>query len=178
MLRQKGLVQFPPAIAVLVIIFLIFIGWKYTQTSVPSSKPAPTDKVKIFLVSLEDEGKQGKKIGCNDSLVPQEVEILDTQDKVAAALEALLEFKDNNYQKGGLYSGLAYANLEVDDVIISNSQAKVLLSGSLNLGGECDDPRVEEQLKATVLQFPYIKETEIFLNDKPLHEVLSGKGGE
>lgn len=191
-LRQKGLGTPVIIAAVLVVVAVALIGWKYYQpqgaqvkppsaTASPQAAVSKSNKVKIFLVALEDNGKQGKKIGCDDSLISQEKEItagVKVEDQIKAALETLFSFKNSKYSAGSTYSGLANAQVKVDDVSISDGKAKVRLSGSLNLGGDCDNPRVEEQIKATVLQFSEVKEAEILLNGKPLHDVLSGKGGE
>jgi hypothetical protein len=44
------------------------------------------------------------------------------------------------------------------------------------MGGECDTPRVRAQLEQTILQFPTVTEADIFINGKPLADVLSLKG--
>jgi hypothetical protein len=44
------------------------------------------------------------------------------------------------------------------------------------MGGECDTPRVQAQLEQTILQFPTVTEAAIFINGKPLQDVLSLKG--
>ena len=64
----------------------------------------------------------------------------------------------------------------MDSLSISNGVASVALSGSLKLGGECDNPRVQAQLEQTVLQFPTVTQAEITINGKPLKDALSLKG--
>lgn len=150
-------------------------------TSSPSTSVSGKNKVKIFLVALEDAGKQGKKFGCDDSLISEDRDIPQTdkiEDKIKGALETLLTFKDNQYTKGGTYSALANADIKVESVNVMGDVAEVLLSGALRLGGECDDPRVVEQLKETILQFPEVKKADIYLNGRSLDDVLSLKGGE
>jgi hypothetical protein len=44
------------------------------------------------------------------------------------------------------------------------------------MGGECDTPRVQAQLEQTVRQFPNVTEVNIFINGKPIADVLSLKG--
>lgn len=43
------------------------------------------------------------------------------------------------------------------------------------LGGVCDAPRLEAQIEQTALQFSTVNEVAVFVNDKPLEEVLSSK---
>jgi spore germination protein GerM len=64
----------------------------------------------------------------------------------------------------------------VETVSIVGSKASVYLIGTLLMGGECDVPRVQAQLEQTVLQFPTVTEVAIYINGKPLAEVLSLKG--
>lgn len=132
--------------------------------------------VRIFLVKLEDNGNMGKRIGCGDSLVPlgREVPILDSI--IESTLQELLSLKEESFDDQGLYNALARSDLAIDDVIIKDSHAIIKLRGKLVIGGVCDGPRVEEQIKETVLQFPNISSVEIFINEKSLHEVLSGRG--
>ena len=43
------------------------------------------------------------------------------------------------------------------------------------LGGVCDNPRVEGQIRKTAEQFSSVQNVEIYLNGKPLQESLSGR---
>jgi hypothetical protein len=43
------------------------------------------------------------------------------------------------------------------------------------LGGVCDAPRVEAQIKQTALQFSTVSDVEVFIDDIPLEDVLSQK---
>jgi hypothetical protein len=93
-----------------------------------------------------------------------------------AALVALLSVKEQYYGQSGLYNALYQSDLQVDKVSIDNGKASVYLTGSLLMGGECDIPRVQTQLEQTVLQFPTVAEAAIFINGKPLADVLSLRG--
>jgi hypothetical protein len=44
------------------------------------------------------------------------------------------------------------------------------------LGGVCDNPRVEAQIEETALQFATVSEVAVFVNGKPLEEIISLKG--
>ena len=50
---------------------------------------------------------------------------------------------------------------------------EVRLAGDLSLGGVCDPPRVEAQLRRTVLQFPRADSARFFINGEPLDAYLS-----
>ena len=123
--------------------------------------PSGPQMVKIFLIAVGDNGVSGDLIGCGDSAVPVQVEITPTQGVLKAALQALLAIKTRDYGQSGLYNALYQSNLQLDSVKIENGTASIYLSGSLMLGGECDNPRVEAQLMQTARQFSTVKTVSI-----------------
>ncbi len=127
---------------------------------------------KIFLVALNASAPQDQLIGCGDQLIPVQVNIQSTsstQDKITEALQALFGIKDRFYGQSGLYDALYQANLTVDAVhVLSDGAVTVELSGSLNIGGVCDEPRVKGQIEQTVLQFPDVTGVVVLLNGQPL----------
>ncbi len=146
-------------------------------TAKPTAKPtdAGTMMVKIYLIAIGDNGVSGKMIGCGDSAVAIQVEVPHTQGVLRAALEKLLSIKDQFYGQSGLYNVLYQSDIKLDSVSIKSGKATIQLSGTLKLGGECDDPRVMAEIKSTALQFSTVSDTAIFLNGVPLEEVLSEK---
>jgi hypothetical protein len=145
-----------------------------TETYVPTDLPTQ-HTVQIFLIAVDDNGQTGIPVGCGDSAVPVQVEIPPTHGVLKAALVVLLSIKDQYYGQSGLYNALYQADLQVETVRIDGGKASVYLIGTLMMGGECDIPRVQAQLEQTVLQFPTVTEAAIFINGKPLADVLSLK---
>jgi len=145
-----------------------------TQTQADSS--SGEQMVKIFLVAVGDQGQSGKEIGCGDSVVPVQVPIPTTQGVLKAALVALLSIKQQYYGESGLYNALYQSDLHLDSAAVTNGNAVVYLSGTLTLGGECDNPRVQAQLEETVLQFSTVHSVMIYINDQLLSDILSLKG--
>ena len=145
-----------------------------TQTQADSS--SGEQMVKIFLVAVGDQGQSGKEIGCGDSVVPVQVPIPTTQGVLKAALVALLSIKQQYYGESGLYNTLYQSDLHLDSAAVTNGNAVVYLSGTLTLGGECDNPRVQAQLEETVLQFSTVHSVMIYINDQLLSDILSLKG--
>ena len=164
-----------------------------TLTSTASPSPVPTATlqdqtptatatdastvytVKIFLIAIGDNGQGGLGVGCGDSVIPVQIKIPPTQGVMKAALGKLLSLKDQHYGESGLYNALFQSDLKVESINISAGKASVYLTGSLTMGGECDNPRVQAQLEQTVLQFPTTTEADIFINGKPLADALSLK---
>ena len=147
-----------------------------TATVVPPGTPTGPQYVQIYLIAIGDNGQSGPAVGCGDSAVAVQVEITPTLGVLRAAMESLLSIKDQNYGQSGLYNALYQSDLKVDSVKIENGKATVNLTGTLQLGGECDNPRVQAQLEQTVRQFPTITDVAIFINGQPLADVLSLKG--
>jgi spore germination protein GerM len=136
-------------------------------------KPGYVNKVGVYYIAIEDAGKMGKKIGCNDSVVEVVRNITPTQSPLRAALESLLA-NHNQKVENDLYNSLYQSNLKLDSLALTNGVATIKLTGTMALGGVCDDPRFEAQIQETALQFPSVKTAEIYINGKPL--VLGGKG--
>ena len=135
--------------------------------------PSGSQSVQIYLIAVEERGVSGPLVGCGDSVVPVQVEIPHTQGVLRAALESLLSIKTQYYGESGLYNALYQSDLQVDDIKIEAGKASVYLTGTMMLGGECDNPRVQAQLEQTVLQFSTITDMEIFVNGQPLADLLS-----
>lgn len=131
--------------------------------------------VTIFLVAIEDKGISGKKIGCDDSLIPVEVTIRSDLTSPWSALSALLNLDVTYFGESGLYNALHQSDLEIQSYEFNEEKAKVYLEGKLMLGGVCDTPRVEEQILATILQDDQIEEVAVYINGVLLQEVLSLK---
>ena len=129
--------------------------------------------VGIGLIALEDNGASGKAIGCNDSVVLVEQEVPYTVATLSAALSALLSVDESTHTQSGLYNALANSSLAIDELEIEDGVATLELTGSLSLGGVCDNPRVEAQLEETMLQFETVDEAVILINGEPLEEALS-----
>ncbi len=164
-------------------LFLVLPACGETQSPV-SGTDTPTlpeatqgvQMVQIFLIAIGDNGQSGLRTGCNDSVLAVQVEAGPTQDVLQAALEELLSLKEQFYGQSGLYNALYQSDLALESVSIEQGKATIYLSGSLVLGGVCDNPRVEAQLKETALQFPAVSQASIFINGQTLEEVLSLKG--
>ncbi len=146
-----------------------------TPTTPPaaSAQPTPGQTVQIYLIALEDNGRSGPAVGCGDSAVPVRVGIPSTRGVLRAALNALLASKDQFYGESGLYNVFYQSNLTLDNVTIIDGTAAITLSGTLAIGGACDNPRVAAQLEQTALQFSTVSDVEITLNGEALEDVLS-----
>ena len=132
-------------------------------------------EVKLFLIAREDDGKTGKKIGCNDSVVAINQRIVPTKAPLGAVLKELLRLPEKAGQSGNLYNALHGSKLRLKRVYIRRGEARIYLSGMLATGGVCDSPRVKAQIEETALQFSTVKRVKVFINGTPLDDHLSEK---
>jgi hypothetical protein len=135
-----------------------------------------TERVRVFCIAVEDGGQSGRKVGCNDSVVPVEVNLPRPTAALEGALRALLDLRQRTEPTSGLYNALYASPLEVQRVERTGAQAKVYLDGYLELGGACDNARVLAQLQETALQFEDVQHVQFYLGGRPLSELLSGQG--
>ena len=130
-----------------------------------------TEEVKVYLVAVGDNGKKGKKIGCEDSLVAVTRKIKPTEAPLKAAIEELLSIP-HEYSKelGNYWWG---KNLKLKTVSVTDGVATIHISGEGPfVAGICDEPRITEQIEETAKQFPTVKTVKVFVNDKPLKEAI------
>jgi hypothetical protein len=134
-----------------------------------------TSKVQVYVIALHDRGASGRAAGCGDSAVPLEVDLPTPAPALEGALSALLALQEGAEDKA-LYNALAHSPLKVDRIDHTGPEVRVYLSGYVEIGGDCDGPRILAQLTETALQFHDIQHAQFFLDGKPLQAVLSGKG--
>ena len=135
-----------------------------------------TMNIKLFFVALEDNGKAGKKIGCNDSIIAVDRAIPETQGVLVAAFNELFAVREAQYGQSGLYNSLSQSKLKLESAAVINGVAMIKLTGGFQLGGVCDNPRAKAQLEELALQFSTVKQVNITVNDISLDKVLSEKG--
>ena len=121
---------------------------------------------------MENKGGSKTTIGCGDRITPITVSVDKDGKKPAELVELALGYllmeKDMYVGKGGLYNALYQSDLKVDKVDVKDKAASVYLTGSIKLGGTCDSPRFEEQIKQTVIAIDDVDSVTIYLNGKTL----------
>lgn len=128
---------------------------------------------KVFLMDIDPNNTGADVVGCGDHMAYLEYDMSASQDPVYDTLAELLTLNPNDYAASGYYNSLQNAQLTVNSLSVNNGVAEVYLNGTLSLGGECDNPRVVAQLEKTLLQFPNIQSTEIYINNTPLQQYIS-----
>lgn len=170
------------------VLLLVCAAFMSPALSVPAVRAAsPTTRVKVFLVALQDAGQNGQKIGCDDSIIPVDVDIPSTRTPLRDALNKLFSLKQETIppaEKGGLEltNTLHASTLKVVGISLNNGTLKVTLTGELSLAGECDDPRARAQIEDTALQYSTIESqpvtgVKVFINGKPLDSFF-GQGSD
>jgi spore germination protein GerM len=133
-------------------------------------------EVKLFLIAVDDAGRSGKKIGCDDSVVAVARDLRPTRTPLRAALEELLRIPRIYGSNPELYNALHQSQLRLKSVSVRRGVARLSFAGRLVTGGVCDNPRVQAQIEETALQFPTVKKVKVFINGLPLSEYLSERG--
>jgi LysM repeat protein len=152
----------------------IYPGQVIKLPGTPPTPPGPPSftSVQIPLIAMSTNGP----VGCGDTIVMVTRNVPSTTAPLNAAVEQLLSIHTQFYGQSGLYDPLYKANLAVQSVTINNGLATIKLTGTLNLGGVCDDPRVAAQFDALGRQFSTVQQVQVFINGTPLENLLSGKG--
>ena len=151
------------------------------QASFPTPTPIVSagveiTRVEIYLIAVGDNGQAGPMIGCQDSVVAVDRDIPPTQAPLQAALNELLSLKDEFFGQSGLRNALYNSNLAIDKVTIDDGGlATINLSGTVQLAGECDNPRFAAQIEYTAKQFPTVKDVAVFINGQAMKDFLSLK---
>lgn len=141
-----------------------------------SWEPAPAEtqtagrEVKVFLVALDDNGRRGRAVGCNDSLVPVTRTVNERAAPLRAAIEELLAVP-REYE-GGLGNYWFGENLRVLSATQSAGVATIRISGNVFVAGVCDAPRIEGQIRETARQFRGVRSVRVFVNGRRLADVL------
>ena len=127
-----------------------------------------SQSINIYLVAVGDNGKSGRKIGCEDSLIAVTRTIKKTATPLTAAIRELLQTPQHPEGSPKLENFWKGRNLKVRSVSIVNRTATIRLSGELSLAGVCDEPRIESQIDATARQFPTVKRVKVFIGNETL----------
>lgn len=127
--------------------------------------------VKVFLVAVGDNGKTGRKIGCDDSLVAVRRTVKPSRAVLKSAVEELLKIPRNYNEK--LENFWGGGGLKLKSVALAGGVATIRLTGKeLPIAGVCDQPRVARQIEETAKQFPAVKRVRVFVNGKTLAQVI------
>ena len=149
-------------------LFLIALVLSFASVGFAQAK---TMNVKVFLVATDDNGKTGKKIGCEDSLVPVTRKVSKTSGTLRAAISELLEMPKDYSEKLSNYWG--GNDLQIQSVSIKKGTATINLTGSgPAVAGVCDIPRIVTQIEATAKQFSTVKRVKVFVDGKTLASVI------
>jgi hypothetical protein len=137
---------------------------------------ARTERVRVFLIAPKDGGSQGRKVACDDSAVPVEVDLPVAAPALEGSLEGLFSLGPGAWDtRTGFYNALHASPLTIARIDRRGAEAVVQLGGYLELGDACDGRRALAQLTETVLQFPDVQRVQFYLEGKPLREELAGK---
>jgi hypothetical protein len=137
-----------------------------------ATEAASKRDVKVYLVALDDKGKRGRKVGCDDSLVPVTRSIPATKALLKAALQELLSLPPESADYPGLQNFWKGDHLALKSVAIVGGTATIRISGAVAVAGVCDEPRIVGQIEATARQFSSVKKVRVFIGKQTLADAI------
>ena len=146
-----------------------------TQEPTPTGLPEQTAPLTVYYVAVGDNGVSGPKIGCGDSLVATTTAPVTFSDQVGPSINALLANKSRDVGLSGLINVLYQSSLTYLGGELNGSTITIWLSGQFMLGGVCDVPRAKAQLEYTAMSASGATSAQVFVNGRPIDEVLSLK---
>ncbi|MBT2512404.1 GerMN domain-containing protein [Arthrobacter sp. ISL-30] len=127
----------------------------------------------VYYVAVDDGGRQGMRFGCNDSLVAVRAAGTPAGEPLAIALAQLLSPGGQAPATSDLYNALSASSLNYVSGYLHGTTVVVNLSGQLQPGGICDNPRIEAQLTQTAVAATGASRAEIYVDGRNLDELLS-----
>lgn len=147
-------------------------------TAAAATVPAEMFPAILFLIALGDKGKSGTAVACDDSLVPVMVSVpkgARPAETLRNLLTQLLQDGDQYSGGAGLYNALNNASLKIETVAVQEGLTKIVLTGDLTAGNDCDAARMLAQLENTVRAFEPVNGVRITVNGVALKEALGIK---
>jgi hypothetical protein len=126
-------------------------------------------------VAIGDNGASGPMIGCGDSLVATFTAPVRFTDQVGPSIGTLLANKSRDVGTSGLVNVLYQSNLTYLGGELNGSTITIYLSGQFMLAGVCDIPRAKAQLEYTAMAASGATSAQVFVDGRPIDEVLSLK---
>ncbi|MFJ6001251.1 hypothetical protein [Arthrobacter sp. NPDC092385] len=146
-----------------------------TEDTTPSGLPEQVAPLTIYYVAVGDNGVSGTMIGCGDSLIATTTAPVRFTDQVGPSMETLLANRSRDVGMSGLVNVLYQSSLTYVGGELNGSTISIWLTGQFLLGGVCDIPRAKAQLEYTAMGAAGATSAQVFVNNRPIDEVLSLK---
>lgn len=146
-----------------------------TVEPTPTGLPEQVAPLTIYYVAIDDNGVSGPRIGCGDSLIATTTAPVRFTDQVGPSMEALLANKSRDVGLSGLVNVLYQSDLTYVGGELNGDTITIWLTGQFMLGGVCDIPRAQAQLEYTARAAAGATSARVFVNNRPIDEVLSLK---
>ncbi|MBN2550816.1 MAG: hypothetical protein JXB15_16750 [Anaerolineales bacterium] len=144
--------------------------------TVPTSTPEAKNAIVLYYFNLKEKGQYG----CNEALWYINTGIAQGEnlvEDIKLALRRILSYRGETI--GILYNPGYASQLAIGDVIVEpGGPVNVWLTGTWNRTKDpCDGPRLRDQLRVTVRQFPEVKSrpVNIYINGVTIGDVIGRK---
>lgn len=154
-----------------------------SATATPAPTPEPTSTgfpeqvapLTVYYVAVGDNGISGPVIGCGDSIIATTTAPVRFTDQVGPSIGTLLANKSRDVGLSGLVNILYQSNLTYLGGELNGSTITIYLTGQFMLAGVCDIPRAKAQLEFTAMAASGATSAQVFVDGRPIDEVLSLK---
>ncbi|MDQ0028731.1 hypothetical protein [Arthrobacter bambusae] len=137
--------------------------------------PEQVAPLTVYYVAIGNGGTSGPMIGCGDSLVATTTAPVRFTDQVGPSIGTLLANKSRDVGMSGLVNVLYQSKLTYLGGELNDSTITIYLSGQFMLAGVCDIPRAKAQLEFTAMAASGATRAQVFVNGRPIDDVLSLK---
>ena len=146
-----------------------------TMEPTPTGLPEQVAPLTVYYVAVGDNGISGPMIGCGDSLVATKTAPVRFTDQVGPSINALLANRSRTLGQSGLVNVLYQSTLTYLGGTFDGTTITVYLQGQFMLAGVCDILRAKAQLEQTAVTAAGAKRAVVFVNGRPIDDVLSLK---
>jgi LysM repeat protein len=142
----------------------IYVGQRLNI--LPRGTHVPVFKeVKIYLI-----GRGNQNCGTPIAVVRN---VRPTTAPLTAAVGQMLALHDQYYGESGLFNPLYQSDLSIRTVTLVNGKATIRLVGTLDVNGACHGANIKTVFDRTALQFSTVESVAVFINGRPLIDILS-----
>jgi spore germination protein GerM len=97
-----------------------------------------------------------------------------TAAPLKAAILELFADREPDKKETALNLGNYWRGMQLKSVSIEQGTAIIHLTGEApSVAGICDEPRIKGQIIETAKQFPTVKKVKVFINGKPMGQLIS-----
>lgn len=164
--HKAGMKKWLIPVGALIVVVVIALATKHFVLN-----KSDGDIYKLYMIAMHDNGRQGPKTGCGDSIVAVERQTVRPLD-ITDVYQDVVGEKEYDFS-ADLKNPLYASDLNVDSATIdSRGIAHVFLTGTLKTGDSCENNRIKSQLEKPAFQFKGVKSVEVQVSGQSIDDLL------